>query len=132
MTPVRSADAMGSQDIEAAWCSATTGKCARNTRGSILPGRREVIMTISEYEERFRFPAPSLHQTFAMTRGSNRGRRRTRRLWVAAAVVGVMTMTCKVASHYTSRIERVIVGKYGCLMAANSLPVTNKRLHQCD
>jgi hypothetical protein len=57
-------------------------------------------MIMSEYEERFRSPAPSLHQTFAATRGPNRGRQRSRRLWVAAALVGVMTMTCKVASHH--------------------------------
>ena len=30
-------------------------------------------MTMSEYEERFRPPAPSLHQTFAEVRGLNRG-----------------------------------------------------------
>lgn len=57
-------------------------------------------MIMSEYEERFRSPAPSLHQTFAAARGPNRGRQRSRRLWVAAALVGVMTMTCKVASHH--------------------------------
>jgi hypothetical protein len=33
-------------------------------------------MTLSEYEERFRPPAPSLHQTFAEVRGPNRGGRR--------------------------------------------------------
>ena len=58
-------------------------------------------MIMSEYEERFWSPTPSLHQTFAATRGPDRGRRRSRRLWVAAALVGVMTMTCKVASHHT-------------------------------
>jgi hypothetical protein len=58
-------------------------------------------MTMSEYEERFRSPTPSLHQTFAATRGPNGGRRRSRRFWVAAALVSVMTMTFKVASHHT-------------------------------
>ena len=29
-------------------------------------------MTMSEYEERFRPPAPSLHQTFTEVRGPNR------------------------------------------------------------
>ena len=37
-----------------------------NTReipeGSTFSNFREVIMTMSEYEERFRLPAPSLHQ----------------------------------------------------------------------
>ena len=50
-------------------------------------------MTMSEYEERFRPPAPSLHQTFAEVRGPNRGGRRSRRLWVTAALIGVMTIT---------------------------------------
>jgi len=43
-------------------------------------------MTMSEYEERFRPPAPSLHQTFAEVRGPNRGGSRSRRLWVSAAL----------------------------------------------
>jgi hypothetical protein len=47
-------------------------------------------MIMSEYEERFRPSAQSLHQTFAATRGRNRGRRRHRRIWVAAAAVGVL------------------------------------------
>jgi len=58
-------------------------------------------MSMSEYEERFRSPTPSWHQTFAAARGPNRERRGSLRLWVAAALVGVMTMTCKVASHHT-------------------------------
>jgi hypothetical protein len=58
-------------------------------------------MTMSEYEERFRRPTPSLHQIFAAARGTNRERRGSLPLWVAAALVGVMTMTCKVPSHHT-------------------------------
>jgi hypothetical protein len=58
-------------------------------------------MTMSEYEERFRSPTPSLHQTFAEARGPDRRRRRSRPFWVAAALVGVMSMTMKVASHHT-------------------------------
>jgi hypothetical protein len=57
-------------------------------------------MTMSEYEERFRSPTPSLHQTFAAIRGPDRGRRRSRRFWVAAALASAMTMTFKVASHH--------------------------------
>jgi hypothetical protein len=57
------------------------------------------IMTMSEYEERFRSPTPSLHQTFAEARGPNRGR--SRPFWVAAALVGVMSMTMNVMSHHT-------------------------------
>src|ERR1700736_477462 len=63
------------------------------SEGSTFSNLREVIMTMSEYEERFRPPAPSLHQTFTEVRGPNRGGRRSRRLWVSAALVGVMTIT---------------------------------------
>ena len=62
-------------------------------------------MTMSEYEERFRSPTPSLHQTFAEARGPNRGRRRSRPFWVAAALVGVMSMTMNVMSHHTVHSE---------------------------
>jgi hypothetical protein len=58
-------------------------------------------MTMSEYEERFRTPAPSLHQIFAATRGPNATRRRTRRFWVAASLLGVLTVTMEIASHHT-------------------------------
>jgi len=61
-------------------------------------------MTMSEYEERFRSSTPSLHQILAVTRGPNRGRRRSRRLWIAAALVGFVTTTCKIASHHTVHI----------------------------
>lgn len=66
-----------------------------------LPDRGVGIMTMSEYEEQFRSPTPSLHQTFAEARGPNRGRRRSRPFWVAAALVGVMSMTMNVMSHHT-------------------------------
>ena len=69
--------------------------------GSTLPDRGVGIMTMSEYEERFRSPTPSLHQTFAEARDTNRGRRRSRPFWVAAALVGVMSMTMNVMSHHT-------------------------------
>jgi hypothetical protein len=36
---------------------------------STLPDRRDVIMIMSEYEERFRSPTPSLHQIFVEARG---------------------------------------------------------------
>jgi hypothetical protein len=58
-------------------------------------------MTMSEYEERFRTPAPSLHQIFAATRGPNAPRRRTR-FWVAASLLGVLTVTMEIASHHTA------------------------------
>ena len=74
---------------------------------------REVIMTMSEYEERFRPPAPSLHQTFAEVRAPSRGGRRSRRLWVTAALVGVMTITSKAALHHSSHANGSQVSKSG-------------------
>ena len=59
-------------------------------------------MTMSEYEERFRSPTRSLHQTLAESRRPKRGRRRRRPFLVAVALVGVMSMTMKVASHHTT------------------------------
>lgn len=70
-------------------------------------------MTMSEYEERFRSPARSLHQIFAEVRGPNRGRRRRRRLWVAAASVGIMTMTSKAALQYITHTNGAQVWKSG-------------------
>ena len=70
-------------------------------------------MNMSEYEERFRSPAPSLHQTFAAIRGSNERRRRSRRLWVAAALVGVMAVTSKAAFHHTTHGNGSQVWKSG-------------------
>ena len=58
-------------------------------------------MTMREYEERFRSLTPSLHQTFVATQGPDRARRRSRRFWVALALVSVMTMTWKVALHHS-------------------------------
>src|SRR6516165_4679271 len=72
------------------------------SEGSTFSNLREVIMTMSEYEERFRPPAQSLHQTLAQVRGSNRRGRRNRRLWVAAALVGVVTITSKAALHHST------------------------------
>src|SRR5215475_15957335 len=57
-------------------------------KGSALPDRREVTMTMREYEERFRSPPPSLHQIFVGIRGPNHSRQRIRYLWAVAALVG--------------------------------------------
>jgi hypothetical protein len=72
-------------------------------------------MTMSEYEERFRPSAPSLHQTFA---GSSRGGRLSRRLCVMAALFGVMTITSKAALHHSSH--------------ANGPQVSNSGIQACD
>jgi hypothetical protein len=59
-------------------------------------------MTVSEYEERFRFSAPSLHETFvAMQRTSPRRRRRTR-FWAAVALAGGIMAGNEVASHHSA------------------------------
>ena len=59
-------------------------------------------MMVSEYEERFRPPAPSVHQVFIDMHGSKWTRRRGRRLWIAAALLGLMTATTGIASHRTA------------------------------
>ena len=74
--------------------------------GSTLPDREEGIMTMSEYEERFRSSTLSLHQTFAEARGFNRGRQRSRPFWLAAAaLVGVMSMTMTIQSGASNRVQ---------------------------
>ena len=50
-------------------------------------------MSMSEYEERFRPRAPSLHQVFAMAGGQQRNRLLRGRILVAAAAVGVVIIT---------------------------------------
>jgi hypothetical protein len=70
-------------------------------------------MNMREYEERFRSLAPSLHQTFAAIRGSNERRRRSRRLWVAAALVGIVAVTSKAAFHHTAHGNASQVWKSG-------------------
>jgi len=59
-------------------------------------------MTMSEYEERFRTPAAPLHQIFAATRGPNATRRRSRRFWVAASLLGALTVIMEIAPHHTA------------------------------
>ena len=70
-------------------------------------------MTMSEYEERFRARAPSLHQTFAEVRGPNRGGRWSRRFWVTAALLGVVTITSKAALHHSSHADGSQISKSG-------------------
>ena len=59
-------------------------------------------MTVSEYEERFRPPAPSVHQAFIDLHGPKWTRRRRPRLWIAAALLGLITATITTASYRTA------------------------------
>ena len=98
------------RDVEAALSPDNTREISE---GSTFSDFREVIMTMSEYEERFRPPTPSLHQTLAEVRGPDRGGRRSRRLWVTAALVGVMTITSKAALHHSSHANGSQASKWG-------------------
>ena len=57
------------------------------------------VMTVSKYEERFRFSAPSLHQTFVAMQRSGRRRRRRQRFWAALALAGGIIAASEVAPH---------------------------------
>ena len=50
-------------------------------------------MTVSEYEERFRPPARSVHQAYVDMHGPKSTRRRRRRLWFAAAIGGGLAIS---------------------------------------
>src|SRR5262249_37767037 len=69
-----------------------------------------IVMSASEYEERFLPIQPSLHQTFAAMRGRNSRRRQRRRIFVVAATVTALMITYRVASyhavHFTSNLDR--------------------------
>jgi len=113
MPPVTALMRRARMDVEAALVLSNGREIRpkyRKARPSNLP---EVIMTMSEYEERFRPPAPSLHQTFTEVRGPNRRGRRSRRLWISAALVGVMTITSKGALHHSSDANGSQVSKSG-------------------
>jgi hypothetical protein len=53
-------------------------------------------MTVREYEERFRPPAPSLYQTFAAVRGRDRRRLRQR---IRTAAARLLTITRLIVWH---------------------------------
>jgi hypothetical protein len=60
-------------------------------------------MTVGEYEERFRRPAPSWHQILVATQSPNRTRRRKRRWLVGAALIAVITLATEIAPHHDAR-----------------------------
>jgi hypothetical protein len=60
------------------------------------------VMTVSEYEERFRFSAPSLHETFVAMRGTSPRRRRWPRLWAAVALAGGIIAANEVAPRHSA------------------------------
>ena len=49
---------------------------------------RSNVMTVSEYEQRFRVSSPSLHETFVAMQGSGPRRRRRQRFWAAVVLGG--------------------------------------------
>jgi hypothetical protein len=57
-------------------------------------------MTVSEYEERFRVSAPSLHESFVAMQGSGPRRRRRQRFWTAVALAGGIITANEVAPHH--------------------------------
>jgi hypothetical protein len=73
-------------------------------------------MTVWEYEERFRPPAPSLHQTFAAGRGRNKRRLRQR---IRAAAAGLLTITGMIVSH------RSLCGSVGSHYPTMAAPGSN-------
>jgi hypothetical protein len=60
------------------------------------------VTTVSQYEERFRFSAPSLRETFVAMRGSGARRRRRQRFWGAVALVGGILAANEVAPHHSA------------------------------
>ena len=58
-------------------------------------------MTVAEYEERFRPPAPALSQIFAEMGNALGTRRRRRRRLVAAAFIAVVMLTAEIFSHHS-------------------------------
>ena len=59
-------------------------------------------MTVSEYEERFRVSAPSLHETFVAMQGRGARRRRSQRFWAAVALAGAIMAANEVALHHSA------------------------------
>ena len=60
------------------------------------------VMTVSEYEERLRFSAPSLHETFVAMHGRSPSPRR-RRFWAAVALAGGIIAANEIGPHYSAR-----------------------------
>ena len=109
--PPDPADATGG-DIEAAFLGRYRS-WPEPAGGSTVADCREAVMSMSEYEERLRPPVPSLHQIFAAARGRDRGRRWRRCVLFATAVLGMVTMTCKVVPHHPGDSLAGIQGRTG-------------------
>jgi hypothetical protein len=59
-------------------------------------------MTVSEYEERFRVSAPSLHESFVAMQGSGPRRRRRQRFWTGVALAGGIIAANEVAPYHSA------------------------------
>src|SRR5690349_15231849 len=63
---------------------------------------RGMSMTVGEYEERFRFSASSLHETFVAMQGTGPRRRRWPRFWAALALAGGIIAANEVAPRHSA------------------------------
>jgi hypothetical protein len=63
---------------------------------------RGMSMTVGEYEERFRFSAASLHETFVAMQGTGPRRRRWPRFWAALALAGGIIAANEVAPRHSA------------------------------
>jgi hypothetical protein len=59
-------------------------------------------MTVSEYEERFRFSVPSLHETFVAMQATGPRRRRWLRFWAAVALAGGIIAADEVVPRHSA------------------------------
>src|SRR5215471_12856694 len=68
--------------------------------GVRLPITGKVIVTVTEYEERFRRPWPSLYQIFAESQGPSWRRRRRRRMRIVAVISAIIALATEIGEHY--------------------------------
>ena len=66
---------------------------------------RQISDTVPIITMSGRPPAPSVHQAFIDMHGPKWKRRRRQRLWIAAALLGLMTATITTASHRTADMD---------------------------
>src|SRR5215472_14051503 len=75
--------------LEISAVNGADGYARESSRGPTATVHREASGSMSEYEERFRNPLPSLGETFAASRVRKRSRWQRNRIRIVAAAVGV-------------------------------------------